>query len=213
MSDIISPYINTEYHTRVDLLPYQMNDVYKNLKSNLKKDVEKKCNKYGYLVKVFKITEYSEGVIEPENFMASAVYKIKFSCRMCIPSVKTKLICVISQTNKALIVAENGPIIILVTIKNINMKKFELDNNEVLNYKNNNNMTKLKPKDMIKITILAMKFNKGDNNIKIIGFLEDMATKEEKEMYYNDLHFKDENDYIEQDEEQDEDDGNESEFI
>lgn len=191
MSDIISPYINTEYHTRVDLLPHQMNnDVYKHLKMNLKKEAEKKCNKYGYVVKVFKITEYLEGTIEPENFMASAFYNIKFSCRMCIPSVKTKLICVISKMNKALIVAENGPIFSLITIKNINTNNFELDNNEILNYKKDNKMEKLKPKDMIKITVLAIKFNKGDNNIKIIGFLEDMASKEEKEMYYNDLHYK-----------------------
>lgn len=191
MSDVISPYINTEYHTRIDLLPHQMNnDVYKHLKMNLKKDVEKKCNKYGYVVKVFKITEYSEGEIEAENFMASAVYKIKFSCRMCIPNVKTKMICVISKTNKALIVAENGPIYALITLKAVNMKNFELDNNEILNYKKGDKMEKIKPKDMIKITILALKFNKGDNNIKVIGFLEDMATKKEKELYYNDLHFK-----------------------
>lgn len=217
MSNINSPYINTEYHTRVDLVPYQMNnDVYKNLKINLKKDIEKKCNKYGYVVKVFKITDYSHGIIEPENFLASAIYNVKFSCRMCIPSIKTKLICVISNTNKALIVAENGPIISVITTKNVNYTNFIVDNNGILNHKKKDGTSQqLKSKDIIKITVIATKFNKGDNNIKIFGFLEDIASKEEKEMYYSDLHYKenietdDKDEYIEQNSDQSE---NEDEF-
>ena len=42
MTDVISPYINTEYYTKVDLMPDQMNnDVYTHLKLNLKKNIEK----------------------------------------------------------------------------------------------------------------------------------------------------------------------------
>lgn len=186
MSNITSPYINTEYHTCVNLLPHQMNnDVYKHLKINLKNDVEKKCNKYGYLEKVYKITEYKEGNIEPEKFIP--IYKVKFTCRMCIPNINTNLICSISKMNKALIVAENGPIFCLITVKNVNINNFMFDNNDVLNYKNNGVMEKLKPKDIVKINILARKFYKGDNNIKVIGFLDNIATDEEKQIYYNDI--------------------------
>jgi DNA-directed RNA polymerase subunit E'/Rpb7 len=166
------------------------NDIYKHLKTNLKDDVEKKCNKYGYLEKVYKITEYKDGYIEPENFIP--IYKVKFTCRMCIPNINTNLICSISKMNKALIVAENGPIFCLITIKNVNIDNFIFDNNDVLNYKNNGVLEKLKPKDIVKINILARKFYKGDNNIKVIGFLDNIATDKEKQIYYNDIGYKNE---------------------
>ena len=36
--------------------PQQINnDIYINLKNNLKKKVEKKCNKYGFITKIYKI--------------------------------------------------------------------------------------------------------------------------------------------------------------
>lgn len=200
MTDVTSPYINTEYHRKVNLLPYQMNnDVYKYLKINLKKDIEKKCIKYGYVVKIFKITDYSEGINEPENFSSSAVYNVKFSCRMCIPSVQTKLICVVSNTVKGLIVAENGPILIIIAKKNVNMANFTVGQNNSLQYKKDNKIETLKKNDIIKVSVLAQKYYKSDSNIQVYGFLENIASKDEKEQYYNDLYFRDEydDDFIE----------------
>ena len=83
------PYINTELHTTVSLMPNQMdNAIYINLKENLKRQVAKKCLKnYGYIVEVYEITEYKGGIIEAENFLASSKFDISFSCRLCARAV------------------------------------------------------------------------------------------------------------------------------
>jgi DNA-directed RNA polymerase subunit E'/Rpb7 len=194
---IVSPYNNSEYKARVLLLPNQMNsNLYINLKDNLKKEVEKKCNKYGYVVKVFKITDYSNGIIEPENMMASAVYNILYSCRICIPLVNTNIICEVTKINPALIRADNGPITSIILTRNINEKNFELDNTGTLNYIKNGKKHPLKPKDMIKMTIIAKRFNKKDDVIKVLGYLEAMATPKEKQMYYDDLYYKEDTDDV-----------------
>ena len=65
---------------------------------------ENKCNKYGYVIKIFKIIEYDNGVIEPENFMAFAIYNVKYSARLCKPIENTKIICEIEIINKVIIV-------------------------------------------------------------------------------------------------------------
>jgi DNA-directed RNA polymerase subunit E'/Rpb7 len=187
MSDIKSPYLDTEYSTCVDLLPYQMNnDIYKHLKSNLQKNVENKCNKYGYVTKLYKITEYNTGQTFPENLSASVLFKVKFNCRICIPIEGTEIICNITNINKAIIAAENGPIIIIITTKNINLTNFNYDKNNNIIY--NDTKEQLKVNDLIKIKILAKKSIKGSTNIKIIGFLNNLANTEEKQIYYNDMH-------------------------
>ena len=43
MSQLVSPYVNTEFHTRISLSPHQMNnEIYVHLKNNLKKKNRKK---------------------------------------------------------------------------------------------------------------------------------------------------------------------------
>jgi DNA-directed RNA polymerase subunit E'/Rpb7 len=187
MNDIKSPYSDNEYNTCVDLLPHQMNnDIYKHLKSNLQKNIENKCNKYGYVTKLYNIVKYDIGQTFPENFSASVLFKVTFNCRICIPIIGTELICNITNINKAIIAAENGPIIIIITTKNINLTNFNYDKNNNIIY--NDTKDQLKVNDLIKIKILAKKSIKGSNNIKIIGFLNNLANTEEKEIYYNDMH-------------------------
>lgn len=190
MTDIVSPYVNTEYHTRVALMPDQMNnDIYTHLKLNLKKDVEDKCNKHGYVVKIFKILDYKDGVMDAENFMASAIFNVKYSCRMCIPVENTKLICTIKQVTSVLTIAENGPVVIMLSSNHLNNKVFKINSNKNITYKKNGKIELLKPNDMVKITVMAKKFYLNHEQIKVIGYLENIATLEEKKMYYNDLHY------------------------
>ena len=68
MTELVNPYKNTIFYTRVKLLPYQMNnELYINLKNNLVKKVEKRCNKYGYVNKVYKILSYGDGIMNTEH--------------------------------------------------------------------------------------------------------------------------------------------------
>ena len=53
MDKLVSPYIDTEQYSRVSLQSYQMNsDININLKFNLKKKLENRCNKDGYVAVV-----------------------------------------------------------------------------------------------------------------------------------------------------------------
>ena len=55
MAGISTPYLDSELYSRILIRPQQINnDIYINLKNNLKKKVEKKCNKYGFITKIYK---------------------------------------------------------------------------------------------------------------------------------------------------------------
>ena len=143
MTELVSPYIDTELYSRVQLLPYQMNnDKYINLKINLKKKVEKKCNKYGYVTKVYKILNHSNGIIDPENFSASAVYNIKYSARICIPIEQTDIICKVDTLSKVLIKASNGPILCIIKQTDVNNEYFDYNSSGLIVNKMNNEILK-----------------------------------------------------------------------
>ena len=68
MSIIISPYKNLIQYSRIQLQPYQLNsDIESNMELVLQQKLEKKCNRYGYIDKIYRITEYEEGIMRKEN--------------------------------------------------------------------------------------------------------------------------------------------------
>lgn len=183
-----SPYINTQISTSIILRPYQMdNKIYVNLKKNLEKKVLNKCfSKYGYVVKVIEIINYKDGVIETENIESSALFDLDFSCRICLPLKNTQIICEIDRINKLLITAKNGPILVVITNDRVNNSIFFKDNNNNIRYKQNGQSKMLEPQDFIKVTLQTVKFYDGDEKIKAIGFIDDIANEEEKKNYYAD---------------------------
>ena len=183
MSNLVSPYTNTEFHTRISLLPHQMtNEIYVHLKNNLKKKVEKKCNKYGYVTKLYKILDYSDGEIIPENFDSSSIFNIRYSCRVCLPIEKKQIICKIDILNKALIKAVNGPIICIIKMTELNTDKFSLNNKNDIIYNSNNKV--LNVKDHIIVNVLALNFFSGDERIIILGSLEDIPTSSQINKFF-----------------------------
>jgi len=189
------PYINTELHTTISLLPNQMNNsIYLNLKKNLEKQVAKKCLKnYGYIMEIYEITEYKNGIIEAENLVGSAKFDITFSCRLCKPLKMKQIVCKIDRINKLMLTAVNGPILVIVTNDRINDKIFFLDNNNNIRYKNDNVSQLLLQGDHILLTITRVKFDNGEQNIKAIGFLDRMVTEDEKMNFYEQQYNKNEN--------------------
>lgn len=198
-----SPYINTIIKKDVPLHPHQMNNkIYINLKKNLEKDILSKCySKYGYIVKIIEILSYKDGVIEAENTESSAKFKLKFSCRICLPLENTQIICEIDRINKLLITAKNGPILIIITNDRINSSLFFKDNNNNIRYKQNEKSKMLEPKDFIKVTLQHIKYFDEDVKIKTIGFIDDLASEEDIKNYYADQYKETEiikfNEYIE----------------
>lgn len=182
-SKLVSPYVNTVFHSRISLLPHQMNnEIYIHLKNNLKKKIEKKCNKYGYVTKLYKILDYSDGEIIPENFDSSGIFNIRYSCRVCLPIEQTNIICRIDLLNKALIKAVNGPIIVIIKMSQLNNDKFTINNKGEIIYNKNNKMISIK--DYIIIKVLALNFFSGDERQIILGSLEDIPKKIDIQKYY-----------------------------
>jgi len=124
-TSLVLPIVNTVLSTRISLLPKDMNnDLYYNLKFNTEKKVQGKCNEFGYVIKVLKIEDYSDGDIEGENFSGSAVYKIRYSASLCVPVEKTQIITKIENINNAILLSSHGPISCVITPDKVNIQLF-----------------------------------------------------------------------------------------
>jgi len=172
MSEIVNPYKNTVFYTRVKLLPYQMNnELYINLKNNLKKKVEKKCNKYGYVNRIIKILTYSDGTINAEDFTGSAVFDIKYSANVCIPIENTKIIVKIEKMNNMAILAKNGPIKVVLKYDKVSTKFNVVQGTLLYNNK------QVKVGDHLVVSILAKRYYNKDIYISVYGFIEDIPNE------------------------------------
>ena len=79
MTELTIPYYDTELYSKVLIEPLQLNNnLYVELKNNLKFKVENKCNKYGFITKIYKILDFSDGRIITESFNASIVFNINY---------------------------------------------------------------------------------------------------------------------------------------
>lgn len=190
------PYINTKLYTSVALHPDQMdNKIYINIKNNLENKVNKRCfRNYGYIMQIYEILEYKDGVIEAENFMSSASFDIVFSCCLCRPLINKEIVCQVDRVNKVLVTALNGPILVIITNDRINDDIFFTDNNNNIRYKDKETDSSkvLKEKEFVKVIIKSIVFNNGDDRIKAIGYLNKMATDKDVEKYYKELYNTDE---------------------
>lgn len=182
MSNIVSPYKNIKQHTKIKLEPYHMNsDILGNMKRELIKKVGQKCNKSGYIEEVFKILEFSDGIIIADNLDGSAIYNISYHCKICIPIENTVIIGAIKMVNPDLIVVINGPILIFIPKNNVDVNIWDIPEN--YNHKKSNK--NLSIGDFVKIQIIDKRINQGDSQIKVIGKLQDFASEEEIEKYYS----------------------------
>ena len=172
------------------LHPHQMNNkVYINLKKNLEDKILNRCfSKYGYIIKIIEILGYNDGIIECENPQSAALFDISFSCRLCAPLKNMQIICKIDRVNKLLVTAINGPILVVITNDRINNEIFFKDNNNNIRYKKEGLSNILMPEDFIRVTLQSIKFFDGDEKIKAIGFIDDMATEPDKQKFYSETY-------------------------
>ena len=178
---LISPYRNIKQYTRISIEPYHMNsDIKNNMKLVLKKKVEKRCNNNGYIDEVYKILEYSDGRMPPENLSGSAIYDITYHCKICIPIENTVLIGMIRVINQELVVAINGPIMFFLPKEHVDTNMWDIPDG----YMNKTAKKKLTTGDYVKIQIIEKRINRNDSQIKSIGKLLDFASSEEVEKYF-----------------------------
>jgi DNA-directed RNA polymerase subunit E'/Rpb7 len=182
------PYINIALYTRVMLLPNQMrNNIYLNLKNNLIKKVGNRCfGNHGYISDVYEILKYEEGVMYAENFSASAIFSVKFSCRLCSPLVKQSIVCKVDKMNKSFLKLVNGPITVIITNDRINDKVFFVDTQRNIRYKKGKSSLKISDNDYVKVIVETISFSDGSDRIMIIGLLEDMASDVDIKQFFED---------------------------
>lgn len=178
---LVSPYRNIKQHTRISVDPYHMNsDIRNNMKIILKKKIEKKCNKNGFVDEVYRILEYSDGMMPPENLNGAAIYNITYHCKLCIPVENTIIIGQVRVINQELVVAVNGPIMLFIPKDNVDTNIWDIPDG----YLNKIKKKKLATGDYIKIQIIDKRINQNDSQIKAIGRLLEFATSEEVDKYY-----------------------------
>ena len=195
------PYINTILYTTVTLHAYQMdNNIYLNLKKNLIDMVHRKnFGDYGYIVEVFEILSYNNNRIDAENTMASAMYDVKFSCRLCKPLKNTTLICVVDRINEALMRLKNGPLSVIITNDRLNENVFFKDSRRNLRYKKDNVSSLVAVGDFFKVNILQLSFSAGSDSIVAIGFLKDIASEDEIKEYYDQIYNNETHNFVDYD--------------
>jgi len=187
INELIYPCKDAILQTKVMLYPHQMNnDAYINLKKNLIDKVENKCTKDGYIMKVYKIVEYKNGILEPENFTGSAVYDIKYLAKICVALKDSTIIGKISSyfPNGNFAIADFGPIIKIILTRDkrdLNTNIFSIGNDKSIIH--NLTQKKIGVDDYIKIQLKTVKFFQNDTIIKCIGYLENLPTIEEIEKF------------------------------
>jgi DNA-directed RNA polymerase subunit E'/Rpb7 len=183
LNEIIYPCKDEILSTRVILHPYQMNnDLYINLKKNLVDKIEGKCTKDGFIIKVYKILEYIDGIIEPENFTGSAVYFVKYLAKICIALNETSIVAKITSyiPNANFALAEFGSIIKIIFTKNerdLNTQNFLIGNDKSLIHIHT--QKKITSGDYVVIQLKSVKFYQNDTMIKCMGYLDNIASVEE----------------------------------
>lgn len=178
---LVSPYYNFELSTKILLEAKQLNNnLYINLKENLNKRHIGKCTKYGFISHIYKISKYSDGMFNPEDFTGDIQYNVNYIAKICNPIEKTAIVCKIDAINKILIKAIYGPIIIIIKKNDYNNTIFKMNNNRDLLIKDK----PLKKDDYIIVNIVAKKLNYNDTRICAIGFLDRIPTPKEIETYY-----------------------------
>jgi len=181
-NQLTNPYVNTNLTGRVCLKPVFLdNNIYIHLKTILKKNIEKKCNKYGFVHTVHKILDFKDGFMIPEDLTGSVIYDVKYSALVCLPQENTIIVCKINKMENNLFTAENGPILIILKQQDINKDIFSIDTKNVISTKEGK---KLEVGDYVSVYIKNKRFFTGDNIIIGVGRLENICSEEEVDKYY-----------------------------
>ena len=175
-------FVDLKLHDIIIAQPWQLNnELYLHLKQNLRNKIEKKCIDAGYICRINDIVDYKDGYILPEDFSGNVTFKVSYNAKICVVIPNTQIICKINQMVKGIIVAINGPVVVLIKYTDINPNLFKINNTgNIINNKTNKQLNNM---DHIKITVKSKKSYSGDTSIGVIGFIDDIATPEQIKEY------------------------------
>jgi DNA-directed RNA polymerase subunit E'/Rpb7 len=166
-------FVDLKLHDTIVIKPWQLNnELYLHLKQNLKNKVENKCIDAGYICNINDIIDYNDGYLLPEDFNSDVYFRVTYNAKVCVVIPNIYMVCKVSKLVKSVLIAENGPAIVLIKYIDINSNLFKINNSgEMINANTNK---KIQINDHIKIRVKSKKSYTGDKNICIIGFLEDV---------------------------------------
>ena len=179
--EITKPFKNLKQYTRICIPPKYLNsDIKNNIKSSLETTLEGKCNINGFIIKIHRIIDYSDGFLIPETLNGNVMYNITYSCNICIPVENTIIIAQVKIINQELIIGINGPIMIFIPKENVDINIWNITDG----YINKENKRKLQPFDYVLIQILDKRINRNESQIKAIGKLLNYALDEDVNKYF-----------------------------
>ncbi len=186
---LVSPYKNTTQFTKVQIKPHMMNsDIQNVMKLVLRKKVEKRCNKFGFIDEVYKIEKFDEEDLRPENLSGCANFYISYHCRLCLPIENSVIIAQVKAINQELILAVNGPIMIFIPKDNVDNNVWDVTDK----FLHRGDKSNLKANQFIKIEVINKRINQGDHQIKVIGKLLEFAKENEIEKFFGSVILKEE---------------------
>lgn len=177
---VARPVRTIELTGRVQLLAHQLNeDLYLNVKAALRRRVEGFCNQHGYVVRVHRIEELSDGVLQAENFSGSVMFDVRYVASVCAPAANDVVIARVSKdSNPSFVLLEHGPIAAVVhrDRAQVQEQRFDVDGIGRIRLKDG---TELVPGMYVKVGLRMVRVNNGDRKILAWGYLEDVATEDE----------------------------------
>lgn len=176
-------YFRTELETKVSLLPNQINgNMDSHILDNLRAKIEGKAIDNGIVLKINRIIEYGDGIIDKANFMGTVVFPVKYECFICSPLKNLEITCIVKNIIKGYLICNNGPVIIAIQFNNIDNNKFEIEDNTI----SNKNGNKIEKGDYLKISIISINNNLGEKNIIVMGRLINLASVNEIKVFNED---------------------------
>ena len=135
------------------------------IETYLKNQVEGVCVDEGFIrPDTIKILKKSVGQLLNSQFTGDITYKIVYTADVCNPVLGNVIDCNVKFINKLGILGSNGPITIIVG------KQF---------HENENEINKIKEKEVIKVEVIAKKFYLNDKEIKIVAKIWSPNNKKE----------------------------------
>ena len=173
---LVSPYTKQNIDCSL-LVPALMlsNNFEIEVKNNVIATFEGKCmNKYGFINKIYKITNISGGKIEAENQGCTPKMNITFYALVCYPIIKKYIVCEITHITDGMSLGKNGPIDCIITTDEIDNNYFFVDNELNIRIKKTNAL--LKTGDFVKVLINTVEFKNNDVNIDDYNVIVSVTT-------------------------------------
>jgi len=181
-TQLTNPYVNTNLASKVLVKPNQINNnIYINMKKNLKESLESKCNKYGFIIAIHKIIEHGYGIMPAEDLSGSVLFDVKYSSLLFLPTRNTNIICKITNIENNLLTAQCGPLLVMLKQEDINKDIFTNDRGIIFVRKTNKTIAL---DDHIIVYIRNIRFYTGDTTMMAMGRLENIPTQDEVDKYF-----------------------------